>query len=185
MELNIDVIETAEEQKKKFKQSFTDKLKASNLIDPNSLLMENRKDLVAEGPSITIGSIFSFILKTKYFDSEYISKYKVQKAFSFFDCGFVSSIWYFRFKKMFVCIFQSVWLAKINEKRKRWIPFSNNGIISDWCLCMAGAFKACNHVITPFIKWSMLITKVGLIQHAPNKCVSGINILEKILMFNH
>ena len=46
MELNINVIETAEEQEKKLKQLYTDKLKALDLIDPNSVPMENRKDLV-------------------------------------------------------------------------------------------------------------------------------------------
>ena len=36
MELNIEIIETAEEQEKNLKQSYADKLKALDLIDPNS-----------------------------------------------------------------------------------------------------------------------------------------------------
>ena len=152
MELNIAVIKTAEEQEKKLKQLHTDKLKALDLCEPNSVPMENRKDLVAEWPSVTMGSIFSYILKKKNFDSEYISKYKNQKAFSFFDSSFVGPIKYFRFKKDVLFAYSEVCgLQKINEKRKLWIAFSNNDIISSWCSC-AGAFEVCNHVIASLYK---------------------------------
>ncbi|XP_065662689.1 uncharacterized protein LOC136085322 [Hydra vulgaris] len=151
MELDIDVIETAEEQEKKLKQSYTDKLKALDLIDPNSVPMENRKDLVSEWPSITMGNIFSYILNKKYFDSEYIGKYKDQKAFSF--SGFVSSIMHFRFKKNVLFAYSKVCGSqKIHKKRKHWIAFCNNDILSAWCSCMAGAFEVCNHVIATLYK---------------------------------
>jgi len=153
MELNIDVIETAEEQEKKLKQSYTDKLKALGLIDPNSVPTENRKDLMSEWPSITMGNIFSYVLNKKYFDSEYIGKYKDQKAYSFFDSGFVGTIMHFRFKKDVLFAYSEVCASqKINEKRKLWIAFSNNDILSAWCSCMAGAFEVCNHVIATLYK---------------------------------
>ena len=62
IELNIDIIESAEEQEKKLKQSYTGKLKALGLIDPNSVSMKNRKELKAEWASITMGNINSHIL---------------------------------------------------------------------------------------------------------------------------
>ena len=153
MELNIEIIETAEEQEKNLKQSYADKLKALDLIDPNSVPMEIRKDLVAEWPSITMGNIFSYILKKKYFDSEYIGKYKDQKAYSFFDSGFVGPIMHFKFKKDVLFAYSEVCGSqKINEIRKLWIAFSNNDIVSAWCSCMAGAFEVCNHVIATLYK---------------------------------
>ena len=153
MELNIEIIETAEEQEKNLKQSYADKLKALDLIDPNSVPMEIRKDLVAEWPSITMGNIFSYILKKKNFDSEYIGKYKDQKAYSFFDSGFVGPIMHFKFKKDVLFAYSEVCGSqKINEIRKLWIAFSNNDIVSAWCSCMAGAFEVCNHVIATLYK---------------------------------
>ncbi|XP_065665514.1 uncharacterized protein LOC136086941 [Hydra vulgaris] len=153
MELNIDVIETAEEQEKKLEQSYTDKLKALDLIDPNSAPMENRKDLVSEWPSIKMGNIFSYIPNKKYFDLEYIGKYKDQKAFSFFDSGFVGPIMHFRFKKDVLFAYSEVCGSqKIHKKRKLWIAFCNNDILSAWCSCMAGAFEVCNHVIATLYK---------------------------------
>ena len=46
-------------------------------------------------PSVDLGKIFSYMLKLKEFDAEYIGKYKDQKGYSCYQSGFVDSIWYF------------------------------------------------------------------------------------------
>ena len=38
---------------------------------------------------VNLGNIFEYILRMKAFDKEYIGKYKDQKAYSYFDSGFV------------------------------------------------------------------------------------------------
>ena len=43
-------------------------------------------------PDLDRGKLFSFILKNKAVDSEYIGKYKDQKAFSFSESGFVGAL---------------------------------------------------------------------------------------------
>ena len=74
MELNIEIIETAEEQEKNLKQSYADKLKALDLIDPNSVPMEIRKDLVAEWPSITASKHHSIYTKVNTLSKNTSSK---------------------------------------------------------------------------------------------------------------
>ena len=43
-------------------------------------------------PKVNLGNIFEYILRMKEFDKEYIGKYKDQKAYSYFDSGFVGEI---------------------------------------------------------------------------------------------
>ena len=43
-------------------------------------------------PKVNLGNIFEYILRMKEFDKEYMGKYKDQKAYSYFDCGFVGEI---------------------------------------------------------------------------------------------
>ena len=83
MELNIEIIETAEEQEKNLKQSYADKLKALDLIDPNSVSMEIRKDLIAEWPSITMRNIFSYILKKNTLIRNILVSIKTKKHIHF------------------------------------------------------------------------------------------------------
>ena len=41
---------------------------------------------------ITMGNIFSYILQYKDFNTNYVGKYKDQKAYSYFDNGFVGPV---------------------------------------------------------------------------------------------
>ena len=43
-------------------------------------------------PKVNLGNIFEYILRMKEFDKEYIGKYKDQKAYSYFDSGYVVEI---------------------------------------------------------------------------------------------
>ena len=98
-----------------------------------------------------MGNIVSHTLKKGYFDSEYIGNYKDHKAFSFFDSGFVGRTMHFRFKKDVLFAYSEV-CGSQNKIRNLWIAFSNNNIVSDCCLCMAGAFEVCDHVTATLYK---------------------------------
>ena len=39
-------------------------------------------------PALDLGKVFSFILSKKEFDSDYVGKYKLCKAYSYFVSGF-------------------------------------------------------------------------------------------------
>ena len=43
-------------------------------------------------PKVNLRNIFDYILKMKEFYKEYIGKYKDQKAYRYFDSGFVGEI---------------------------------------------------------------------------------------------
>ena len=57
-------------------------------------------DDVTRWPSVDLGKIFSYILKIKEFDAEYVGKYKDQKGYSYYQSGFVGTSWYFCSKEI-------------------------------------------------------------------------------------
>ena len=62
------------------------------LFDP--FTSDKWEDDVTKFPAIDIGKIFSYILASKAFSTEYIGQYKIRKAFSYFMSGFVDKIQY-------------------------------------------------------------------------------------------
>ncbi|CAH3185090.1 unnamed protein product, partial [Porites lobata] len=49
-------------------------------------------DDVKEWPEVDDGKLFSYILRTKAVDVDYIGKYKDQKAYSYWMSGFVDTV---------------------------------------------------------------------------------------------
>ena len=43
-------------------------------------------------PRVNLGNVFQYILSTRDFDSDYIGKFNDQKAYNYFDSGFVGQI---------------------------------------------------------------------------------------------
>ena len=60
------------------------------LFDP--FTSDKWEDDVTKFPAIDIGKIFSYILASKAFSTEYIGQYKIRKAFSYLMSGFVDKI---------------------------------------------------------------------------------------------
>ena len=48
-------------------------------------------------PEVDDGKLFSYILRTKAVDVEYIEKYKYQKAYSYWMSGFVDAVLFTKF----------------------------------------------------------------------------------------
>ena len=91
-ELNIPIIATSEEQQCTLKVQYEKLLNDNGITDPRAIPEDEKVDDITKWPPVTLGCIFSFILKVKDFDREYIGKYKDQKAYSNFDSGFVGAI---------------------------------------------------------------------------------------------
>ena len=160
MELKMEIIESTEEQQKQLYSTYEKKLLKLEIPDPNTIPKEKRLDDITTWPRITLGNIFSYILKKKDFDADYIGKYKDQKAYSFFDSGFVGPVLIYNLtsKKDTTFIYCEVRASQsIHENKSLWIAFKSGAssvveILSAWCSCMAGAYEACNHIIATLYK---------------------------------
>ena len=54
--------------------------------------MSERTNKIYDWPLINLGHIFHYILKAKRFSEDYIRRYKDEKAYSYFDSGFIDEI---------------------------------------------------------------------------------------------
>ena len=109
-----------------------------------------------------MGNVFSYILKKKDFNADYVGKYKDQKAYSYFDSGFIGPITFYKQTDHITFIYCEVTASqRIHEKKKLWIVFENCtnlcikkdvSISAAWCSCMAGASGCCNHIISALYK---------------------------------
>ena len=127
---------------------------------PKELPDETWADDVQQWPKIDDGKLFSFILRVKAVDIDYIGKYKDQKAYSYWMSGFVDTVFVakcpsdskFTFLKGNVSPSQrlrddphQVWICVEGEK-------TDCRVVTSWCTCTAGTGEACNHVIALLYK---------------------------------
>ena len=61
-------------------------------IEDDPLISENFADDIKSWPKTNIGQIFSYILASKTFETEYIGHYKLRKAHSFYRSGLFDKI---------------------------------------------------------------------------------------------
>ena len=81
-----------EEQQKKLKLDYENRLQKFKICDPLSIEPSKRIDDILQWPHIDTGAIFAYILKVEDCDLEYVGRYKDQKAYSYFDSDFVDTI---------------------------------------------------------------------------------------------
>ena len=66
------------------KEEYSRRLTSNGIkSDPNNIPYDALIDDVKQWPEVDVGKLFSYILKTKAVDVEYIGKYKDQKAYSY------------------------------------------------------------------------------------------------------
>ena len=68
------------------------KKKKKKKKNPNTIPHDAWIDDVKAWPEVDDGKLFSYILRTKAVDVEYIGKYKDQKAYSYWMSGFVDTV---------------------------------------------------------------------------------------------
>ena len=133
-------------------------------------------------PKINLGNIFQYILSTRDFDSDNIGKYEDQKAYSYFDSGFVGEIFIHEPQttgnvKLVYCDVRAS--MSIHETKDLWIAIKDDTIITSWCSCMAGSSSCCNHELLHSIRLNMPLLMDIMTQHAHPSLVSGTNLQTK------
>ena len=87
---------TEEELQKKLKLDYENRLQKFKICDPLSIEPSKRIDDILQWPHMDTGVIFAYILKVKDCDLECVGRYKDQKAYSYFDSGFVDTIFIYK-----------------------------------------------------------------------------------------
>lgn len=151
MEMSLPIIQSETQQKETLRKQYLLKLESNGIIDPYAVDTTNRINDLTKWPNIDSGSIFSYILKKREFDADYIGKYKDQKAYSYFDSGFVGLVSTFEYKHGFIFLYANVRSSmSIHEEKEVWIAIKSITspiVVTAHCTCMAGASECCNHVI--------------------------------------
>ena len=92
MEMKMAIVASEEDQKLQLEKDYSDKITHLDVADPSSFINLATNDLT-KWPNLDTGHIFSYILKNRDFnDTDYIGIYKDQKAYSYFDSGFVGPV---------------------------------------------------------------------------------------------
>lgn len=141
-------------------KEYKRRLTSHSAPDPNEVLAEQWIDDVRSWPDLDEGKLFSFILKHKAVDSDYIGKNKDQKAFSFYESGFVGTLYTYTVpaKKMLFVKGDVTPSTKVrDDPHKAWILFAipKKGeceILTTWSTCVAGSSLCCNHTIALMYK---------------------------------
>ena len=159
-ELNVLVKVPQEVISTELNKEYQRRLSHNNAPDPNKICPDQWIDDVTLWPDLDQGKLFSFILKKKAVDSEYIGNYKDQKAFSFYETGFVGTLYSYTVPgtKM-LCVKGDITpSSKVRDDlHKPWIlcEIPKEGeceILTTWCTCAAGTCLCCNHVIAVMYK---------------------------------
>ena len=155
VELGMGVVSSSEDQTRKLKSDYQSRLDQNSIsIDPKTIKEDKKINDEKLWPPIDLGKIFAYILRLEEFDYEYIGKYKDQKAFSYYDSGFVDTILFHDSGSDLIFLYCKVQASmSITEHRDLWIAVKKNGtIITSWCSCMAGTSECCNHIIATLYK---------------------------------
>ena len=90
--MDLAMILSSADLTKNLEEEYRKRLREFNILDPRNIEKELRVDDLTVWPKVNLGNIFEYILRMKEFDKEYIGKYKDQKAYSYFNSGFVGEI---------------------------------------------------------------------------------------------
>ena len=145
---------TEQQQISRLQTEYDTRLKEENIDDPRSFKDEVWSSDVKNWPKVDLGQIFSFVLSRKEQDMDFVGHYKTQKAYSYYQSGFVDTIYFTslngtKIVKSRVSPSQSI----RNEAHDVWIALNKRPeIVVSWCSCIAGLAQTCNHVIAVLYK---------------------------------
>ena len=160
-ELNVPVKFSQEQIYQQIKDEYSRRLTKNEIkSDPNMLPSDAWIDDVKEWPEVDDGKLFSYILRTKAVDVDYIGKYKDQKAYSYWMSGFVDTVFFAKCpinsKHVFLKGSVSPSQKIRDDPHKVWVCLegtkSECKILTSWCTCTAGTGEVCNHVIALLYK---------------------------------
>ena len=154
-EQNVPLKINQTQQSASLANEYLKRLADNNLQDPWVIPDCDFVNDVSKWPGVDLGNIFSYILRVKAVDSEYIGKHKDEKAFSYWKSNFVDTILVSKIdEKRLVLKCKVTPSQRIrDESRELWICLDNGGnIICGWCSCTAGTSECCNHIIATLYK---------------------------------
>ena len=171
-ERNVRVVVSDEELRSRPTVEYQQRIK-SLPRDPRLIAEDEWRNYMTTWPALDLGKVFSFILSKKEFDSDYVGKYKVCKAYSFFASGFVDTL----YSHTFVTIGEYILKCKVtpsqrvrDEPWEVWVAIDTNwggGGVS--CLHGVAAQQATPKVAIMLwhfcTKWSMQFLWASLILH--------------------
>ena len=91
-EMDLPIILSSAYLTKNLEEEYSKRFREFNILDPKNVEKELQVDDLTVWPKVNLRNIFEYILRMKEFDKEYMGKYKDQKAYSYFDSGFVGEI---------------------------------------------------------------------------------------------
>ena len=96
--------------------------------------------------------LFSYTLRVKAVDVDYIGKYKDQKAYFYWLSGFVDTVYHASCNDnlLFLKAYVSPSQRLNDDPHHVWVctegPKDKSKILTSWCSCIAGTSEVCNHV---------------------------------------
>ena len=85
---------TEQQQLSRLQTEYDTRLKEANIDDPRSFKDEAWSSDVKNWPKVDPGQIFSIVLSRNEQDMEFVGHYKSQKAYSYYQSGFVDTIYF-------------------------------------------------------------------------------------------
>ena len=85
---------TEQQQLSRLQTEYDTRLKEANIDDPRSFKDEAWSSDVKNWPTVDLGQICSFVLSRKEQDMDFVVHYKTQKAYSYYQSGFVDTIYF-------------------------------------------------------------------------------------------
>ena len=154
-ELNVPKMFLKQQIYSNLKHKYSSRLSRHGIVtDPNSLLVEAWRDSIHEWPEIDDSKLFSYLLRVKAVDVDYIGVYKDQKAYSYWMSGFVDTVYLAKSAVNSALTFLKVHCPSQrirDDPHEIWIcikgPKTDCRIVTSWCTCIAGSGEACDHVI--------------------------------------
>lgn len=182
-ELKAPVKFSQEQIYKQIKEEYSRRQTSNGIkTDPNTIPHDAWIDDVKAWPEVDDGKLFSYILRTKAVDVEYIGKYKDQKAYSYWMSGFVDTVLFTKCpidcKHVFLkgCVSPSQKIR--DDPHKVWVCLEDTKkdckILTSWCTYTAGTAEVCNHVIALMYKVNFAYQKT-YISHACTSVPQGWN----------
>ena len=151
---------------------YDTRLKEANIDDPRSF----KDEVWSYWSKVDLGQIFSFVLSRKEQDKEFVGHYKSQKAYSYYQSGFVDTIYFTSLNGTKVVTSRVSPSQSIrDEAHDVWIALNKrHEIVVSWCSCIGGLAQTCNHVIAVLYKVEYG-TNMGYNDHACTSIPCGRN----------
>ena len=153
MEMKFEMIMSSDEQQKKISDLYENTLLTHGFEDPKLVPEEEKIDDMTKWPYVDLGIVFKHILGPRMFNRDYIGKFKKEKAYKYFESGFVSKILHSVRDSGHVFLYTQVTRSmSVTMHTDVWIVFKDGDLVAAWCSCMQGADGSCNHVAATLYK---------------------------------